>query len=277
MKPGHVVEEHERDAERVAQPHEARRLVGRVHVERAAEHHRLVGDDADRLAADRAPARSRGSSPTPASSRRTSPSSTTAVDDLAHVVRAAGRGRHDVVELLDAPVDGIGRRTDAAAPRGCAAGRTRGTARTMREALARRRRPRGRRRREILVCTAEPPISSSVTSSPDRRLHEVAAAERHRRRALHHRHEVGQRGDVRGAGRAVAEHRRDHAARRRSSRPARGTARPRPANVEPLVDWMRAPAESSSHTIGMRWRSASVAHARGLVSRRPRPSSRPSP
>ena len=28
---------------------------------------------------------------------------------------------------------------------------------------------------------------------------------------------------------------------------------PAPANVEPLVDWMRAPAESSSHTIGMRW------------------------
>ena len=32
---------------------------------------------------------------------------------------------------------------------------------------------------------------------------------------------------------------------------------PAPANVEPLVDWMRAPAESSSQTIGMRWRSAS--------------------
>ena len=31
---------------------------------------------------------------------------------------------------------------------------------------------------------------------------------------------------------------------------------PAPANVEPLVDWMRAPAESSSHTNGMRWRTA---------------------
>ena len=31
---------------------------------------------------------------------------------------------------------------------------------------------------------------------------------------------------------------------------------PAPANVEPLVAWMRAPAESSSHTIGMRWLSA---------------------
>ena len=57
MKPGHVVQEHERDAERVAQPHEARRLVGRVHVERAAEHHRLVRDDADRLRRRRGRAR----------------------------------------------------------------------------------------------------------------------------------------------------------------------------------------------------------------------------
>ena len=31
---------------------------------------------------------------------------------------------------------------------------------------------------------------------------------------------------------------------------------PAPANDEPLVDWMRAPAESSSQIIGMRWRSA---------------------
>ena len=32
---------------------------------------------------------------------------------------------------------------------------------------------------------------------------------------------------------------------------------PAPANDEPLLAWMRAPAESSSHTIGMRWRTAS--------------------
>ena len=32
---------------------------------------------------------------------------------------------------------------------------------------------------------------------------------------------------------------------------------PFPANVEPASDVMRAPAESSSHTTGMRWRSAS--------------------
>ena len=31
---------------------------------------------------------------------------------------------------------------------------------------------------------------------------------------------------------------------------------PASANVEPVDAWMRAPAESSSQTIGMRWRSA---------------------
>ena len=48
---GNVVEEHQRDAERVAQPHEARRLVCRVHVERSAEHHGLIGKDPDRASA----------------------------------------------------------------------------------------------------------------------------------------------------------------------------------------------------------------------------------
>ena len=43
-----------------------------------------------------------------------------------------------------------------------------------------------------------------------RGLDEMPAAERHRRRALHHRHEVGEPGDIRGARRAVTEHRRDH-------------------------------------------------------------------
>ena len=51
---------------------------------------------------------------------------------------------------------------------------------------------------------------------------------------------------------------------------------PAPANVEPLVDWMRAPAESSSHTNGMRWRSACARMRRDLVLADARPSSRPS-
>ena len=52
------------------------------------------------------------------------------------------------------------------------------------------------------------------------RLREVRAGQRHRAAALHHRHEVGQPGDVRGARRAGAHqrrHLRDHAAHRSTS------------------------------------------------------------
>ena len=48
MKPGRVAQEQHRQVERVAQLHEARRLVGAVAVDRAAEVHRVVGDDAER-------------------------------------------------------------------------------------------------------------------------------------------------------------------------------------------------------------------------------------
>ena len=51
-EPGHVLEEDERDREGVAEVDEARRLVGRVVLEDAAELLRLVGDDPDRLAAE---------------------------------------------------------------------------------------------------------------------------------------------------------------------------------------------------------------------------------
>ena len=90
---------------------------------------------------------------------------------------------------------------------------------------------------------------------PGRRLHQVATAERHRRRALDHRDEVGERGDVRRARRAVAEHRRDlrHDARQRHLLAEQVRRRRRTSN--PVEAWIRAPAESSSHTIGMRWRS----------------------
>ena len=57
MKPGRVDQRDERQAVRVAQLHEARRLVGRVGVDRAAEVRRVVGEQADRPAFD---ARERG-------------------------------------------------------------------------------------------------------------------------------------------------------------------------------------------------------------------------
>ena len=48
---GHVLERDERNVERVAEPHEARALHRRVDVEAPGEHRRLIGDDADRPAA----------------------------------------------------------------------------------------------------------------------------------------------------------------------------------------------------------------------------------
>ena len=52
QEPGHVDERDERDVERVARAHEARRLLRRVDVEHAREHLRLVADDADAVAVE---------------------------------------------------------------------------------------------------------------------------------------------------------------------------------------------------------------------------------
>ena len=57
MMPGRVAQEQDRQVERVAELHEARRLVGAVAVDRAGEMRRVVGDDAERPALD---ARERG-------------------------------------------------------------------------------------------------------------------------------------------------------------------------------------------------------------------------
>ena len=60
LRPDHearrVAQQQDRQVERVAQLHEARRLVGGVGVDRAAEVRRVVGDDADRRGPRRAPA-----------------------------------------------------------------------------------------------------------------------------------------------------------------------------------------------------------------------------
>ena len=204
---GHVVQEHERDVERVAQPHEARGFVGRVHVERATEHHRLVPDDAHGLTADARQARDEVLRPL-----RLHPEHVAVVDDLghdlAHVVRAPRRGRHDVVQLLGATIDRV------------SGGRDRWALlvvlREEREVLA--------DDRQAFLVVGDFEIGDTADLGVDRgtahlflgdvlphcRLHEVAPAERHRRRALHHRHEVGERGDVRSARRAVSEHRGHH-------------------------------------------------------------------
>ncbi len=105
---GHVVEEHERDAERVAEPDEARRLVGRVR-RRARRPAPSAGSRRCRSVAHRrGPDPSRRSWPSPASSERTSPSSTTARMTLRMSYARARRGRDDVVQLVDPAVDRVG-------------------------------------------------------------------------------------------------------------------------------------------------------------------------
>ncbi len=138
----------------------------------------------------------------------TSPSSTIALITLRTSYRAARCRRHDLVQLLDAPLDRIGRRIDG---------------RLFAIVLREERQVAAHGRQTLLVVgdfeigdTAHLRVHGRATHLffgdvlADRRLHEVAAAERHRRRAFHHRHEVGERGNVRGTGRAVAEHGRDH-------------------------------------------------------------------
>ena len=51
QKPGHIDEGQDGDRESVAEPDEAARLATRSDIEAACEHHRLVGDDAHRMAA----------------------------------------------------------------------------------------------------------------------------------------------------------------------------------------------------------------------------------
>ena len=104
---------------------------------------------------------------------------------------------------------------------------------------------------EIFVCTAEPPISSSVTSSP------TAAFTRWRPpNAIDDvPFTIGTKSASAGMY-AVPAAQWPSIAATIGTTPLMATcsrnSAPAPANVDPDVDWMRAPAESSSHTNGMR-------------------------
>ena len=106
------------------------------------------------------------------------------------------------------------------------------------------------------MCTSEPPISSSVTSSP------VAARTRCRPPSAIEDVPltIGMKSASAGMY-AVPAAQCPSMAATCGTTPLNVTcsrkSAPAAANVEPEDDWMRAPAESSSHTIGMRWRSAS--------------------
>ena len=126
MKPGHVLEEHQGDVEGVAQHDEARGLVGRVDIERAAEHHGLVGDDADGAAAQPREAGDQVLRPA-----RLDLEDASAVhdgrDDLLHVIGAPRAVGHDGEQRLVHPVRRIVARPRSAAARGWSWGSRTGT------------------------------------------------------------------------------------------------------------------------------------------------------
>jgi hypothetical protein len=93
-----VLQEDDRQVERVAQVDERPLLVQRGGVQRAGADDRLAGDHADRGAVQAGEAGQDAGAPaiTP---RQDRPRVDDAADDLAHVVTAAGFGRHDVAQI----------------------------------------------------------------------------------------------------------------------------------------------------------------------------------
>ena len=200
---GHVLEEHERDLERIADIDEASRLVRRVHVQHAARVHRVVRDDPDAPSVD---ARKRGHDV--ASPARLQLERAAVVGDrgdhLADVVRLAGIVGNDVEERLVSPRRRIGARL---ARRSLAAAQ-----REIRQVFANR----GEARRVVWYLEIRAAGDLGVHLAPaelfladvlaDDALHQVRAADRHRGGPLHHRDEIRQAGDVRRPRGSRAEH-----------------------------------------------------------------------
>jgi hypothetical protein len=203
----HVVQKHERNRERITQPHEPRHLVRGIYVKGAAEHHRVRGHDADGLSTDASKAGDDVARP------RTLHREEVAIvndssDDLVHVVGPPWRCRHDLVELFHPSVDRI--------VRGLCGNRSR--------VVRRKERQIPTNGREALFVAAHFHIGHTRHLGVHFgaahfflgdifaccRAHEMATTERHRRRAFHHRHKVAQRWYVGRSRRAVAEHRGNH-------------------------------------------------------------------
>jgi len=95
QEPRHVLEGHERNVERVAEAHETARPSRRRRLsERAGEHGRLVGDDADGAAVQPGEPDENVLREVLDAPRGKYPSSDDGVDDVEHVVRLGGRRRH---------------------------------------------------------------------------------------------------------------------------------------------------------------------------------------
>ena len=256
---GHVLQEDERHVERVADLDEVRRLVGRVVVEDAAEVHRLVGDDADALAADAREARDDA----PGEARLD-------VEDVAVVHDRRGSSLYMSYGLRSTP--GGGR---AAPRRGGRSGRRTGTSGGGSSQFD------GRNERYFFTAARhaasfsnspsptpltsqwifEPPSSCSAISCPVTALTSAGPPSASEPMPFTIGHVVGEARDVRRARRARARPSPRPAGRRRSSRPARGTGAPSPRRARSCPGGSTPgrcarPPESMSHTIGQRPLSA---------------------
>ena len=106
VEAGRVDEGEQREAEGVAEGHEPGALLRGRDVERAGDRHRLVGDDADRPAADRGEGGDEVRRPARAQLEQLAVVDDGA-DDVAHVVAAGGGGGDARAGLGGRPVDGI--------------------------------------------------------------------------------------------------------------------------------------------------------------------------
>ena len=205
-EPRHVLEHHQRDVEGVAEPDEARRLLGGLVVERSGEDLRLVGHDPDRAAVQAREADQDVGRP-----QREDLEELALVhhppDHVLHVVGCPRRVGDDRVEGLVAPVRIV---------TGCIGGRVLQVV-------------RGQERQQVtdlgqavgLVVgdeagdagTAGVRVGTSQLLEGDvlarHRADHVGSGDEHVRGALHHEHEVGDGGGVDGAAGAGAHDQRD--------------------------------------------------------------------
>ena len=214
MKPGTSIRNTSGIAERVAEVDEARGLVGGVVVEDAAELLGLVGDDPRRAPAEAREAGDDRLRPLAlhvevlavVDDRGGSPRTCHTACGWTRAARRAAPRRARSIGSRDRP------HAAAAASQFCGMNERYCLMRSMHSSSsATSMSPTP----DLRQCTREPPSSSWVTSSPTAARTRCGPGERHRAAALDHRHEVGEAGDVGGAGGARPHQRgdlRDHAA-----------------------------------------------------------------
>src|SRR5437763_2382685 len=203
---GDVLEGDQRDVERVAEADEARALEGRRDVEHAGEHGGLVGDDADRAAAQPGEPDEQ-IAPVVAMHLEKVTVVHDPTDHVVHVVRLGGVVGDDVQQLLVAAIGGIGGGAAARAGGGGRRGeREQGADRRQAVALGVVHEVGHPRGRAVYVGS---PQALEIDLFVRHGLHDVGAGDEHVRDAPHHEHEVGDRGAVDRPTRARAQDRAD--------------------------------------------------------------------